>query len=177
MAEGKGESPSLRIEPLGKAHDRAAFHCGIPALDSYLQKQAGQDARRFAAAPFVLCEREGVAVLGYYTLSAISIDLGTLPEETAKKLPRYPDVPAALIGRLAVDERRRGERLGEYLLMDALHRSWRMASEIAAAAVVVEAKNERARSFYEAYDFRIFPDQPERLFLPMKVVGKLFEGG
>jgi len=177
MVGGKGESPSLRIEPLGKAHDRAAFYCGSPALDSYLQKQAGQDARRFAAAPFVLCEGENAAVLGYYTLSATSISLGALPPETAKKLPRYPDVPAALIGRLAVDERRRGERLGEYLLMDALHRSWRMAGEIAAAAVVVEAKDERARSFYEAYDFRIFPDQPERLFLPMKVVGQLFDDG
>lgn len=172
---GQGESLPLRVEPLGKVHDRAAFYCGISALDSYLKKQAGQDARRFAAAPFVLCEGDSVAVLGYYTLSAVSIDLGALPEETAGKLPRYPDVPAALIGRLAVDERRRGERLGEYLLLDALHRSWRMAGEIAAAAVVVEAKDERARRFYEAYDFRIFPDQPERLFLPMKMVGQLFD--
>jgi len=165
---------NFHIEPLGKGHDRAVFSCGVPALEPYLQKQAGQDARRYAAAPFVLCEGDSPTVLGYYTLSAISIDVGELPDETARKLPRYPEIPATLIGRLAVDQRRRGERLGEFLLMDALCRSLRQAGEIAAAAVVVDAKDDRARSFYEAYDFQIFLDRPDRLFLPMTAVKKLF---
>lgn len=176
---GSGPDPEAEqgrqwVEALGRHHDRAGFESGVPALDAYLKKQAGQDARRYAAAPFVLCEGEGIAVLGYYTLSALSIHTGELPEETARKLPRYPLLPAVLIGRLAVDRRRRGERLGEFLLMDALYRSWRQAHEIGAVAVVVEAKDEPARRFYEAYDFRIFPQQPGRLFLPMARVERLF---
>ena len=167
--------PQQWIEALGRGHDRASFESGVPALDAYLKKQAGQDARRYAAAPFVLCEGDGIAVLGYYTLSALSIRVGDLPEESARKLPRYPVVPAALIGRLAVDRRRRGERLGEFLLMDALYRIWSQARQIAAAAVVVDAKDEQARSFYEVYEFRPFPQQPGRLFLPMKRVARLFE--
>jgi GNAT superfamily N-acetyltransferase len=167
-------SSNLHIEPLSREHDRAAFSCGVPALDRYLQKQAGQDARRYAAAPFVLCESDNPAVLGYYTLSAISIDVRELPDETARKLPRYPEIPATLIGRLAVDRNRRGERLGEFLLMDALYRSLHQAAEIAAAAIVVDAKDDDARRFYETYDFRIFPDRPDRLFLPMAAVKKLF---
>ncbi len=174
MADLPQRSSRLRIEPLNKEHDRVAFSCGVPALDRYLQKQAGQDARRYAAAPFVLCEGNAPAVLGYYTLSAIGIDVRDLPDETARKLPRYPEIPATLIGRLAVDRHRRGERLGEFLLMDALYRSLRQAGEIAAAAVVVDAKDDDARRFYEAYDFRIFPDRPDRLFLPMAAVKKLF---
>jgi GNAT superfamily N-acetyltransferase len=174
MADSAQNSSNLHIEPLGKEHDRAAFSCGVAALDRYLQKQAGQDARRYAAAPFVLCEGDSPSVLGYYTLSAISVDVGELPAETVRKLPRYPEIPATLIGRLAVDRHRRGERLGEFLLMDALYRSLRQADEIAAAAVVVDAKDDRARSFYEAYDFRIFPDRQDRLFLPMTAVKKLF---
>ena len=174
MSDTAQDASRLHIEPLGKTHDRAAFSCGVPALDRYLQKQAGQDAQRYAAAPFVLCEGDSPAVLGYYTLSAISIDVGKLPDETARKLPRYPEIPATLIGRLAVDQHRRGERLGEFLLMDALCRSLRQAGEIAAAAVVVDAKDDRARRFYEAYDFQIFPDRPDQLFLPMAAVKKLF---
>jgi len=174
MSETAQPPSNLHIEPLGKTHDRAAFSCGVPALDQYLQRQAGQDARRYAAAPFVLCEGDSTAVLGFYTLSAISVDVGELPDETARKLPRYPEIPATLIGRLAVDQRRRGERLGEFLLMDALHRSLRHAGDIAAAAVVVDAIDDRARSFYEAYDFRIFPDRPNRMFLPMTAVKKIF---
>jgi len=174
MSETAQAPSNLHIEPLGKTHDRAAFSCGVPALDQYLQRQAGQDARRYAAAPFVLCEGDSTAVLGFYTLSAISVDVGELPDETARKLPRYPEIPATLIGRLAVDQRRRGERLGEFLLMDALHRSLRQAGAIAAAAVVVDAMDDHARSFYEAYDFRIFPDRPNRMFLPMTAVKKIF---
>lgn len=174
MSDTAQAGSNLHIEPLGKTHNRAAFSCGVPALDQYLQRQAGQDARRYAAAPFVLCEGDSTAILGFYTLSAISVDVGELPDETARKLPRYPEIPATLIGRLAVDQRRRGERLGEFLLMDALHRSLRQAGEIAAAAVVVDAMDDRARSFYEAYDFRVFPDRANRMFLPMTAVKKIF---
>ena len=101
-----------RVGALTKQHDRSGFSCGIEPLDRYLREQAGQDARKRVAAPFVLCERTSNAVLGYYTLSALSIDVGAWPEDVARKLPRYPVVPATLLGRLAVDRRLRGKGMG-----------------------------------------------------------------
>lgn len=163
-----------RIEALDRKHDRKAFACGIEALDRYIREQARQDARRRVAAPFVLCEGESHAVLGYYTLSALSIDVGNWPEEVARKLPRYPVVPATLLGRLAVDRRLHGQGMGEYLLMDALRRALEASHEVASVAVVVDAKNEAALAFYRRYDFIPFPDVPNRLFLPMGTIEPLF---
>ena len=85
------------------------FSCGNSSLDRYLREQAGQDLRRGCATPFVLiAERGGTAILGYYTLSSYGIDAGELPAEVVKKLPRYPLIPATLLGRLAVDRRYQG---------------------------------------------------------------------
>ncbi|PTN37547.1 GNAT family N-acetyltransferase [Desulfonatronum sp. SC1] len=163
-----------RIEILGKGHDRSAFDCGVPELDAYLRTQAGQDARRFAAAPYVLCEQGQTRVIGYYTLSTMSIDLVELPQTLATRLPRYPVIPAILIGRLALDRRFHGQGLGEHLLLDALHRCARQAHVVAAAAVVVEAMHDKAAHFYRHYDFTPFPDSPRRLFIPMQTIIKLF---
>ncbi|MBM3277306.1 MAG: GNAT family N-acetyltransferase [Candidatus Handelsmanbacteria bacterium] len=162
------------IEPLGKHHHRAAFSSGSPPLDHYLQQQAGQEARRHLAVTFVLVDADRQILAGYYTLSATSIRLGELPTEIAQKLPRYPLVPATLLGRLAVDTSYQGKRLGEFLLMDALRRSFTQSQAIASMAVVVDAKDEGARRFYERYGFIKFPDQPFRLFLPMQTIAKLF---
>ena len=170
----KKEAPRYRIEALGKQHDRSQFSCGSELLDQYLRAQAGQDARKHVAAPFVLCEGEGHTVLGYYTLSAISVDVGAWPENVAKKLPKYPVIPATLLGRLAIDRQFQGKGAGEYLLMDALHRSLRAARQVAALAVIVDAKDARAVAFYRHYEFTPFEDQPARLFLPMGVIEKLF---
>ncbi len=173
--EAESDRPSWLIEPLGKHHDRADFSCGNDALDRYLKSQAGQDARRHVAAPFVAVPAAGSrAVLGYYTLSAFGVELTELPDETAKKLPGYPVVPAALLGRLAVDHRHRGRGLGEFLLTDALYRTYAQASQIAAAAVVVEALDEQAARFYRHFDFIPFPGRQDRLFLPMRAVATLF---
>ncbi len=159
------------IEPLGK-HDRATFSCGIDSLDRYLQQQASQDARKRVAAPFVLIEKSSGVIAGYYTLSATSIKFTELPIEINKKLPKYPVVPATLLGRLAVDQNHRQKRLGEALLMDALYRS--LQNEIATIAVVVDAKDDDARSFYEHYDFICFPDFSHSLFLMMETIAKIF---
>ena len=164
----------FRIESLGKHHHRVAFSSGNPPLDHYLQQQAGQEARRHLAVTFVLVDTECQALVGYYTLSATSIRLGELPPEVAGKLPRYPLVPATLLGRLAIDAGYQGKRLGEFLLMDALHRSFIQSQVIASMAVVVDAKDERAVSFYARYGFIKFPDQSYRLFLPMKTIATLF---
>ncbi|WP_427156796.1 GNAT family N-acetyltransferase [Aliinostoc sp. HNIBRCY26] len=159
------------IEPLGK-HDRAAFCCGVEELDCYLKQQAGQDARKRVAASFVLVEKSSGSIAGYYTLSATSIKLGELPTEISKKLPKYPIVPATLLGRLAVNQKHRQKGLGEMLLMDALYRS--LNSEIATTAVIVEAKDDDARSFYEHYNFMSFPTFSHRMFLMMETIAKMF---
>ena len=164
---------NFKVEPLGKAHDRAAFSCGVPPLDNYLQKQAGQDVAKHVAVCFVLTP-EGKTVAGYYTLSQYALDLVELPAETVKKLPRYPEVPTTLLGRLALSERFRGQGLGEFLLLDALYRCLRQSRQVASAAVVVDAKDESAKRFYERFEFVALPGIPNRLFLPMRTIGDLF---
>jgi ribosomal protein S18 acetylase RimI-like enzyme len=151
-----------------------AFSSGVEPLDRYLREQAGQDARRRVAVPFVLCEGKGNTILGYYTLSALSVDVGAWPEHVARKLPKYPFVPATLLGRLAVDTRLRGKGAGEHLLMDALRRAREAAREVASVAVVVDAKDDSAVAFYRHYGFISFAVQPRRLFLPMTVIEQLF---
>jgi len=155
---------AIRIEPLGPEHDRSAFSCGVPALDRYLREQAGQDARRRVAAPFV-ASSDRVRVLGFYTLSATSIQLTEVPEALAKKLPRYPRLPATLLGRLATDLSARGVGLGRFLLIDAITRAVR--SEIASFALMLDAKDETAASFYERESFIRLPGTPIRLLRRM----------
>lgn len=173
MPEGPHQT-GYRVEALGRQHDRKAFCCGVEPLDRYLREQAGQDARKRVAAPFVLCEGESNTVLGYYTLSALSIDVGAWPEDVVRKLPRYPVIPAMLLGRLAVDSRLRGKGMGEYLLMSALHRALIASREVAAVAVIVDAKDNNAVAFYHHYEFTTFVDEPNRLFLPMETIERLF---
>jgi GNAT superfamily N-acetyltransferase len=163
------------IELLRGDHNRADFSCGNPSLDRYLKEQTGQDLRRGCATPFVLLSARGDAkVLGYYTLSSYGIDVGELPAEVSKKLPRYPLVPATLLGRLAVDRSFHGQGIGEFLLMDALHRARVQSAEIAAAAIVVDASDTGAIKFYRHFGFVPFPAIASRLFLPMKAVADLF---
>jgi GNAT superfamily N-acetyltransferase len=163
------------IEPLRSDHNRADFSCGNAALDRYLKEQAGQDLRRGCATPFVLIsERGDTTIFGYYTLSSYGIDVGELPVELARKLPRYPLVPATLLGRLAVDRSFQGQGVGEFLLMDALHRALVQSAEIAAAAVVVDAIDAGAIKFYRHFGFTVFPAVANRLFLPMKAVASMF---
>ena len=163
----------ITVEPLGRQHDRTAFHCGADALDRYLKQQARQDADKRVAAPFVAVNPPNTRVLGYYTLSASVVTLTDLPDELTRKLPRYPQLPVTLLGRLAVDQSARGRRLGEHLLLDALHRSLTHADEIAAMAVVVDAKDENAAAFYRHYGFIPLQAQPRRLYVPMRVVAQL----
>lgn len=166
------------IEPLGNSHNRADFFCGKEPLDRYLKEQASQDARRRVAAPFILTlNNDHKTIIGYYTLSALSVNLQDLPEEVSKKLPAYPLVPVTLLGRLAVDSRYNGKGSGEFLLSDALQRAFTQSSQIAAAAVVVDPIDEEAASFYRHFDFRDFPNKPDRLFITMKTIADIFTRG
>ncbi|HWO40034.1 MAG TPA: GNAT family N-acetyltransferase [Candidatus Acidoferrum sp.] len=169
----KHDETRYRIEPLSVKHDRAVFSCGVEPLDRYLQQQAGQDIRRRVAAAFVITP-DGTTIAGFYTLSAHLVNLADLPDNVAKRLPRYPNVPATLLGRLAVSENFRGQGIGALLLLDALRRAFGNTREVASAVVVVDAKDERARGFYLRHDFIPLPTQPHRLFYPMKTIEKLF---
>lgn len=155
--------PSFRIELLSKEHNRTAFMCGVEALDRYFREQAMQDMRRRAASCYVAIDSATSAIAGYYTLAAGSIPLIDLPEDLIKKLPRYPSVPVALLGRLAVDKNFQGKSLGSALLGNAIQRTLR--SEIAVTAIVVTAKDEQAEAFYRHHDFVNYGSLPRQLVL------------
>lgn len=165
---------SFVIAPLSRDHDRLAFSCGLDVLDRYLQNQASQDIRRRIANCYVASPTNTNIVAAYYTFSSASVSLLELPEEQAKRLPRYPVVPAALIGRLAVDRRYRGSGLGAVLLFDAIARAAR--ADAAIFAVIVDAKDETATGFYRHHGFLPFAGRPTSLFLPIATAIKLLKG-
>lgn len=138
------------VERLAAQHDRERFRSGVEPLDRYPQAQAGQDVRRRVSACFVAVERESGQVAGYYTLAMSAVLLADLPDAVARKLPRYPTVPTARLGRLAVDRTCRGRGLGGALLWDAVARA--AASEVAAFALLVDAKDVAA-AFYRHHGF------------------------
>jgi ribosomal protein S18 acetylase RimI-like enzyme len=161
---------ALLIELLDKKHDRSDFECGHPLLDDYIKTQASQDVKRDISVCYVLTDDEKKTVAGYYTLSSHSVPLTELPEALVKKLPRsYKNIPTALLGRLAVSNDYKGKGLGEMLLLDALNRCADLSDSIGTLAVVVDPIDEKAVSFYEAYDFMNLPDS-ERMFITMKTI-------
>jgi len=164
---------TLHIDPLNPTHDRKAFACGVPSLDTDLHRFAGQNERAGLSQHFVGVDPQHPgAILGYYALSAGSIAFDALPASASKRLPRDP-VPVAQLGRLAVATAARGRRVGETLLIDALSRVARVsrvAEEVGIHAIEVQAVDDSARGFYRRYGFVDLPDQPNRLYLPMTVV-------
>lgn len=155
----------FRIERLHR-HVRTGFDCGVDALNRYLVQQAGQEMRRHFAVCFLLVESATETIAGYYTLSACSIPLPELPERLSNRLPRYPNIPAARMGRLAIDVRYRSRGLGGALLYDAVQRS--TESDIAVYALLVDAKDDLAIRFYEHHGFHRFASQLNVLFLPIE---------
>ncbi len=171
------ESPAkFVVEPFDKRkHDRAAFSCEHEALNDYIKRQAGQDIKKHVTAVFVLTT-DGRTIAGYYTLSQYAVDSGSIPEATMQELglPKYRELPATLLGRLARSLACKGQRVGELLLMSALKQALHHSQRIASMAVVVDAKDEAAANFYRKYAFVDLPDHPNRLFLPMKTVERTF---
>lgn len=160
-------SAPFQVALLDAAHDRTAFRSDSEPLNRYLREQATQDIRRRVAACFVALA-DGQRVAGYYTLASASLLLAGLPASVGKKLPRYPSVPTVRMGRLAVDQEFKGQGLGGALLADALNRAAR--SEIAAFALMVDAKDEAAAAFYRHHGFIALPDAPLTLFLPLATI-------
>jgi len=158
--------------PLENAHRKEHFSCGKPLVDAYLHKQAKQDVKRRLSVCFVLAE--GNAIKGYYTLSTASVERRLLPQGVVKKLPpSYVDLPATLLGRLAVDANFQGQGVGEMILMDALKRSFFASTLVASMAIVVDPLDAGAVAFYKRYDFILLPDSG-KMFLPMETVAMLF---
>ena len=156
--------PAFRIEPLAK-QDRSGFTCGSEPLDRYFRSRVSQDIRRRVAACYIALEQESDRIAGFYTLSASQVAVGELPKDLRRKLPRYPAVPAVTLGRLAVDQRFKGRGLGSALLIDAAVRALR--SDIAAFAMVVDAKDERAAAFYRYHGFLDFGTDERTMFVAL----------
>lgn len=161
----------FRIEALSATHDRAGFSCDVEPLDRYLKTQAGQDTRRRVSNCFVAVPDDAATVAGFYTLAAASIPVHELPDGETRRLPRYPVLPAALIGRLAVDRGYKGRQLGAALLFDAILRALR--AEPAVLTIIVDAKDETAAAFYRHHGFQAFGRLPSRLLLPIETAARL----
>ena len=154
----------LRIVSLTSQHDRSRFSCGRSELDQYFKERATQDIKRRMSNCFVACDDQG-QIAAYYTLAATSLPLLELSDATKKRLPRYELLPAVLIGRLAVDIKFQGQRLGGALILDAAARAAR--AEPAVFALIVDAKDEAAKGFYQHLGFQPFNSKPKAMFLPL----------
>ncbi len=162
------------IEPLTKHHNREDFSCEHEELDRYFKIVASQDRKRNIAVFYIVVNLENSQIIGYYTLSMTSINLGEVPNSIAKKLPKYPLIGVTLIGRLAVDKNYRGMGWGKLLVMDALFKSLEANKQVASFAVVVDVIDEQAVKFHQRFDFKTFPEQPLKLFRTMKNIAQAF---
>lgn len=159
------------IEPLSKAHDRSDFACGNNRIDSYFRTSVSQDVRRNYATCFVARELATDRVAGFYTLSSSNVPLTEVPEALAAKLPRYPTVPAVLIGWLARHSDFGGIGLGDALLFDAIRTV--ATAPIGAHAVFANAIDDQAAAFYAAHGFTALKARPRTLYLPLAVALQL----
>ena len=165
---------NLSIIPLHNSHNRKEFNCGKRLLDNYIHFQAKQDVKKRLSACFVLIDKEK-KVKGYYTLSNAGISRDTIPVELSKKFPgSYKDLPATLLGRLAVDVSVLGKGFGVLLLMDALKKSYEVSKrEIGSMAVIVDPIDEQAIQFYQKFGFILLDSV--KMFLSMKTISDLID--
>jgi GNAT superfamily N-acetyltransferase len=163
-----------------KKHDRSSFTCGVDSLDDYIKNRASQELKKLVSTPYVLTDSPERKVLGYYCLSSYSlakpplcgIASTELEESTTKKLPKYPLLPAIMLGRLAVDSEYQGKGYGDLLVADALKRSLALSKQLASFAVVVDAIDQGVAKFYQRHGFIEFPDDPLKFYLPVVTIEK-----
>jgi predicted GNAT family N-acyltransferase len=167
-----GTQASYVITKLNK-QKKDNFNCGSIALDNYIKFQASQDMKKNVAMTYAATLMNGADIIGYYTLSSISIDASALPDETIKKLPKYPLLPGILLGRLAIDTAHQGKGIGVLLLIDALASSLNISDQIGINAVIVNAKDKSAANFYIHYGFIKFPSNNLKLFMPINTIKSL----
>ena len=154
----------FKVVQLNATHDKTTFNSDSEPLNRYFKEQASQDIKRRVSACFVAITQDN-EIVGYYTLASASVLLSELPELLLKKLPRYPTVPAVRLGRLAVSTQQKSQGIGAALLADALLRS--ASNEIAAYALIVDAKDAKATAFYQHHGFMALGVEPMKLFLPL----------
>jgi ribosomal protein S18 acetylase RimI-like enzyme len=154
---------SFDIKLLEKQHKRANFTCGVAELDDYFHKYVGQDIRKHVTKCYVAVDISNNMIAGYYTLSASGINLEDVPDSLKKHLPRYSVIPAALLGRLAISQSYQGQKLGAALLVDAIERV--KEAPLGVSVLIVDAKNDNAKSFYLHHDFVSLASIPLRLVL------------
>jgi GNAT superfamily N-acetyltransferase len=165
--------PWWQIVPLEPSYERSAFDCGVPDLNEWLQVHALQSQKSCSARVFVAVDRDN-CVVAYYAIAAQSVLAYDAPDRMRKGMPRHP-IPVLLIARLAVDERCKGKGLGAGLLKNALLRCLNASREVGIRAVIVDAKNEAARRFYQHFDFESFPESRNRLFLLLKDLRRIIQ--
>lgn len=159
---------------LATTHEKAKFTCGKVMLDNYIKKQAKQDIKAKVSVCFVLSD-DDKEIKGYYTLSNGSIPRSQLPESITVQLPKYRDLPITLLGRLAIDNKFKRQKLGTLILLDALKRSFDISSSsVASMAVIVDPIDQEATDFYAKFGFILLPDSG-RMFLPMGTIEQLFK--
>lgn len=165
----------LRIEPLGKQHNRAGFDCGSHELNQYLLSTARQHLTRGISRTFVLIdEAEPASILGFFTLASCEIRIETLPAKYAKKYPHR--APAAKLARLAVQTEKQRQGLGTFMMVNAIERIVTVSENLGVIGFFVDAKDDKAQAFYKQFGFIELPDHPRELFLPIATLRKSFEG-
>lgn len=162
----------MQIHPLQSHHDTETFCCGNDALDGWLRQTAKQHIRKGISRTYVaVAPGSPERILGFYCLTVGEAETDTLPSRIAKNLPRT--IPVVLLGRLAVATEAKGEGIGGLLLVDALHRTVRVASEVGISVILVDAKDQNAVSFYQHFGFQTLPEASHRLVLPVQTAVSL----
>jgi GNAT superfamily N-acetyltransferase len=161
------------VEPLDRTHERSSFACGNSPLDDFLRQLVSHYEKRRLGRTYVALRPAEKRVVGYYTLASGAVSFASLPPAHGKKLPRHP-VPVVLLARLAVAIEAQGRGLGQFLLVDALHRCHELSERLGVYAVEVEAVDDDARRFYEKYGFVALADDDHHLYLPIETIRKSF---
>lgn len=164
---------ALKFETLDENHNRINFDCGEEALTLYLTHFARQDMRRGLARTFIIKQEDDDKVLGYYSLCSGAIDASEIQDSILKKLPKYP-IPVARLARLAVDKKQQAKGYGELLIIDAFYRTSFAGKNMGIHGIVVDAKHEKAKQFYQQYGFQSISLNPLLLFASLKELKNKF---
>lgn len=159
---------SLLLTPYSSGIDRASFSCGVIELDRFIREQATQHCKKGMCSVTLLMD--GNRLAGFYSLSPFALHMQELPTQLAKKFPRNLLLPCWLVGRLAVDQEFRGRHYGAILLTDAMQRIKKLAAEAEGYGVIVDAKTEEVKTFYEQFGFREIQPGGMRLLLPVRSI-------
>ncbi len=161
---------SPKISVLNKKHRRKAFSCGKKSLARYLKQQASQDLKQSLSAVFVLEAPNQKDILAFYSLSALSINAGKLSTLEAKKLPNLRPIPCTLLGQFAVDSQWKSKGVGGWLFAHVLHEVLKHSEKVGSFALIVDAVDEDAHSYWKHCSLIPFPSTPNRLFVPMRTI-------